>query len=180
MANFYYYNYFFRKKSNNCEGFSCNLKKVIVQVSFKDFFFKESGYLSFLLFFLEFLTFQKANFGFSKKDVSFWRLRKNDNVSLYLTLNQKSISFFIEKLNLFYLSKMVPQGLNFFFIKRNYILCSLPNIFILNELEYENLRVQASKIPLLNFKINLIFIFDTSEPLAKKNCLRSFKIPIRI
>lgn len=180
MTSFNYYNkYFFKKKSAICRDNLAKLDKIIIQISFKDVFFKEFPYLSFILYFIEFLTFQKAKFGFSKTDVSFWRLRKKDNVSLYLTLNQKSIYLFIEKLNLFYFSKIaVMQKQKFFFIKKNFVVCTLPNIFILNEFEFENNRVQTSKLSLSNFKLNAIFIFNSSESLAKKNCLRAFKVPI--
>jgi ribosomal protein L5 len=151
---------------------------MVVQISFKDFLFKSSSFISFLLFFIEFITYQKTKFGFSKKDVSYWRLRKKDTVSVYLTIQGKSILFFIEKLVLFYFSKTIPIDQSFFYIDKNYIFCKLSNLFVINELEYESIKIQSSKLSLSNFKVAVIFIFDTEDPKRKVNCLRSLQIPI--
>jgi ribosomal protein L5 len=94
MSRIYYNNHLHKKKVKAIPELSCNLEKMVVQISFKDFLFKSSSFISFLLFFIEFITYQKTKFGFSKKDVSYWRLRKKDTVSVYLTIQGKSILFF--------------------------------------------------------------------------------------
>lgn len=178
MSQAYYNKYLHKKKINAIPRLSCNLEKMVVQISFKDFFFKSSSFIPFFLFFIEFITYQKTKFGFSKKDVSYWRLRKKDNVSIYLTIQGKSIFFFIEKLVLFYFPKTIQADHGLFYINKNYIFCKLPNLFVMNELEYENIKIQSSKLSLSNFKITVIFIFDTNNHQSKVNCLRSLRIPI--
>jgi ribosomal protein L5 len=136
------------------------LKKIIVQISFKSNYFKLSKVLSYSLLVLEYLTNQKATFSFSKKDVAAWRLRKNQLVSVFVTLRGDSIFSFVEK-TLFTLFPKISD--HTFCELRSQSTASLviTDFIAFPELEREVINLTKKNSFFGSYKISMIFVFNS-------------------
>lgn len=93
---------FFKKNFTKNKDKYPKIEKVLIQFSFKRLNFKSNFYLMFFSFLMELITNQKTCFGFSKKDVTFWNVRKNNMVSIYITLRGLKLFSFLERLMMLY------------------------------------------------------------------------------
>jgi ribosomal protein L5 len=167
MKKFYtFYNYVILRDSMNqflvIAPNSNVLEKVIVHVSFKPNFFKLSKVLAYSLFILEYLTNQKAYFAFSKKDVSIWRLRKTQLVSIYCTLHKHTIFFFLEK----FLFTFMPKLKHFSFVElssRTAVTVQIRNFMLFSELERESINMTKQNAFFKNYTVSVIFIFSSKN-----------------
>lgn len=186
MTRYFYYSNFFAKKKaisqNNFQLYSNKpfqkIKKVQIQVSFKDIFFNIDKYIPYIVYLIEFFSNQKSTYGFSKSDVSFWRLRKKDIVSLFVTLRQEPIYNFIEKFVIFYSPKVLLNDNTIKVIcNKNYVSFNITNFQFFNEVNTEIFKIQESKLKLSKLNIKVIVIFSSIKKKSKLNYLRDFQIP---
>lgn len=146
------------------------LSSVIVQISFKSNFFNLTKTIAFIVFVLEFLTGQKPKFSYSKADVSYWKLRKKQLVSIHTTLKGPAMFFFIEKFLFTFLSKLP----NIFFITfpNSSAFCYfISNFIIFNELERESIGFNKKNSILSKFNISVTFVFEEFNIDTIKNSL---------
>jgi ribosomal protein L5 len=165
MHKFYqFYKYVFLRDSAIIPAFkkmhAPQLKKIIVQISFKSNYFKLSKVLSYSLFVLEHLTNQKASFSFSKKDVAAWRLRKNQLVSVFVTLRGDSMFSFVEK-TLFTLFPKVPTTIFRELRSQSAASLVITNFIAFPELEREAMNFTKKNSFFGSYKISMIFVFNS-------------------
>lgn len=180
----YYSKYFLKKKYNSQNNFildslqkTSNIDKVQIQVSFKDIFFKKNNYIPYISYLIEFFSTQKVMYGFSKSDISFWRLRKKDIVSLFITLKKQSILNFLEKFVSFYAPKIIIADNKQVISFKNYVSFDITDFQIFNEINTEIFKIQESKLNLSRINFKVIIIFKSDNKKDKLNCLREFQIP---
>lgn len=180
----YYSKYFLNKKYNSQNNFILKsqknipfIEKVQIQMSFKDVFFKKSNYIPYIIYLMEFFSNQKVMYGFSKSDVSFWRLRKKDLVSIFVTLRNQSIIIFLEKIVTFYIPKIMINDEKQIISHKNYISFDIKDFQIFNEINTEIFKIQESKLDISKVNFKVIIVFNTFNRDNKFNCLRDYQIP---
>jgi len=182
--NFYYAKYFSNKQNLSQNYFAlepfqpaATIKKIYIQVSFKDLFFQTTDYVPYFLFILEFFSNIKVSYGFSKKDVSFWRLRKKAIVSLFITLRGSIVTHFLEKFVTFYFPKVVLVDNHDVVSIKNYLVFNISNFQYFNEFSSEIFKTQESILQLSQIKFKVIVVFNSYNNQNKYNALREFQVP---
>lgn len=180
MFRYPYYSQYFIKKKIKSQNLGLKkkaayIKKIYIQISFKNTFFKTYNFLPYFRFIFSFLFNQKVIAGFSKQDVSFWSLRKTNIVSLYVTLRGKNLLIFLEKIVIFYFPKIIIFNKKKIFSYNNFISFHISDFVFFNEISTELFKIQESKI--LGITIQVIFVFNSNDHQSKLNFLRNLKIP---
>ena len=164
MHKFYnFFNYVFIRDCSNQLSF-CNegvpkLKKIIVQISFKSNYFKLAKIIAYSIFVVEYLTNQKATFSFSKKDVSAWRLRKKQLVSVFVTLRGVAMFSFFEKALFTFFVKL--KNFSLVELSSQSATCLIINNYIsFTELEREAINLTKKNSFLGNCRVSVIFVFN--------------------
>ena len=141
-----------------CNAEVPQLKKIIVQISFKPNFFKLSKIMAYSIFVLEYLTNQKATFSFSNKDVAAWRLRKKQLVSVFVTLRGVSMFSFFEKTLFTFFVKL--KNFNLVELRsQSATSLAINNYMSFTELEREAINLTKKNSFLGSYRISVIFVF---------------------
>jgi len=163
----YNYNFFYKKDFLNQFLFFFKtipfLKKIIIHVSFKEFSFRSHSVIPFVIYILKFITNQTAFFSLSKKDSSFYYFKKKDILSLNITLRNKNIFYFLDKLFLFIFNKVEASYFDSIFFNKNIIHFTVSDLTLFNEVDSEILEVQKSQP--IKVKTTVFFVFN--KPIIK-------------